>query len=117
MAGNKQHGAVFTPPHIAALAASIDKGGKVVDPFCGNGNLLVAVVERRLNAGGDPATIASQVFGIEIQEQYALECRERLVALLGEENRDVITRNIIHGDFLAKAGPERSVAGGQLPGL
>ena len=114
--GNKQYGAVFTPAQTADLAASLAEGN-VLDPCCGNGNLLVAVVHRRLNAGVDPALIASQIFGIEIQEQYALECRERLILLLGEDNRDTITRNIVHGDFLAKAGPERSLEWGRLPGL
>lgn len=46
---------------------------------CGNGNFLVEVIKRKIEAGSTPFQALSTVFGLDIMEDNINECRERLL--------------------------------------
>ena len=97
--GNRKHGAVFTPKEIARKMAYLipeDKLHSVLDPACGSGNLLVAVVNRRLKLGHSPEDISNGIHGYDIQPHYIEQCRTRLQKLCPEQPFP----NLIVGDFL-----------------
>jgi 23S rRNA G2445 N2-methylase RlmL len=66
------------------------------DPACGNGNLLVAVAERKLALGYSPGVIAKSLHGNDIHAPAVDECKQRLRDLLGE----VVEENFTVGDWL-----------------
>jgi len=94
----------------------------VLEPACGNGNFLVEILMRKLNTVmqlSAPLSIielntlkaAASIYGVDIQKDNVLECRERLYQqVLGENKpwsplfcrvlRDVLSRNIMCGDTL-----------------
>jgi type I restriction-modification system DNA methylase subunit len=97
--GNKKHSAVFTPKDAAdfmadSLLKNWSVGKTILDPACGSGNLLIAVAEKLLKRGVNPAAIANSIYGYDIQQEYVDQCRKALFDLLGHE------ANIQHTDFL-----------------
>jgi len=70
---------------------------RVLDPACGNGNLLIVAGRRLLAAGLSPEQVASRLCGIDIDPEMAAATRSRLSALLGVEP---ITLLIHVGDYL-----------------
>jgi SAM-dependent methyltransferase len=96
-------GAVHTPMEIARdivikFPASLIKAETTFfDPACGNGNLLVAVAERKLSEGYDPGVIAASLFGNDINGEAVEECKARLSELLGS----VVNENFTVSDWLA----------------
>lgn len=105
--GNRLHSAIFTPEPVAwemAYLIPVDKlgpGRNILDPTCGSGNLLAAVIQYRQYLGVPNADIAAGTHGYDIQPEYVHMCRERLIGMLGEEHRAVIEENIQLKDFLA----------------
>lgn len=113
----KDYGEVYTPQWlvkdmIAFTPASIpDK--TVLEPACGNGNFLVEILSQKLDNSKDikEAYISlNSLYGIDIQEDNVLECRENLCSLFlskfPNENKEVVMNvlrtNIVCGDFLTK---------------
>lgn len=83
----KSLGEVFTPLDLVEKMLSHLPQDVWSDPSkiigditgCGNGNFLVAVVRRRLEAGLTPVQVLSTTFGIDIMEDNIKECRRRLL--------------------------------------
>jgi hypothetical protein len=101
---------------------------RFLEPACGTGNFLAEILRRKLNKvteryGSSPlewernAVLAvSSLYGIDIQEDNVLACRERLAQIVHFATsapmlskvkppfyaavRFVLSRNIIHGDAL-----------------
>lgn len=122
------HGEVFTPEWMAE--AMLDLVGeetfridsRVLEPACGSGNFLIKVLARKLAAvetkyGESDFEKRHQallglmcIYGIELLEDNAAECRQNLLAIvddyLGLDENDplnqaaakVLTLNIVHGD-------------------
>ncbi len=127
-------GEVLTPPHIveamldlvASEAERIDS--RFLEPACGTGNFLVPVLERKLATvkkrygrrqiefERNAILAVSSLYGIDILEDNARECRERLFQVFDaaytgtfrdaarqavrDAVRYILQRNIIHGDAL-----------------
>lgn len=94
----------------------------VLEPACGNGNFLVEILARKLNtAMGLPVSrirfernilrAVASIYGVDIQKDNIVECRERLYAQVVSISpvwssmflkvlRDILTRNIMCGDTL-----------------
>ncbi|MBK6856325.1 MAG: N-6 DNA methylase [Microthrixaceae bacterium] len=128
------HGEVFTPAWLVDDMLDLVKDeseridSRILEPACGSGNFLVPVLRRKL------ATVAGRyakstferrhqgllglmcVYGIELLDDNAAECRQRLVdtfdefiATDGENEHDrwhnaavaVVAVNIVQGDALA----------------
>jgi hypothetical protein len=133
------HGEVFTSERevnamldlVKAETERIDS--RFLEPACGNGNFLAEILNRKLKVvekryGKSQleyeryAIIAvSSIYGVEIQEDNAIECRERLFGLFNEKYtslygdkckeecrrsvRFLLNRNILWGDALDFTNP------------
>lgn len=129
------YGEVLTPPHIVNAMLDLVKqeneriDSRFLEPACGTGNFLIEVLRRKLQVVERRyrksqldyeryAVLAvSSLYGIDILEDNAEECRQRLfqtfdaayTALFGERAkpacresvRYLLRRNIVHGDALS----------------
>jgi hypothetical protein len=124
------HGEVFTPPWLVEAMLDLVKGeteridSRFLEPACGSGNFLVAILRRKLAAvelkyGTSDfekrhyALLALMcLYGIELLEDNIAECRMNLLEIFADyldldETDDffraaayVLAQNLIHGDAL-----------------
>lgn len=133
------HGEVFTNEHEVNAMLDLVKHeterieSRFLEPACGNGNFLAEVLRRKLNVVDQRygksqydweryAVIAvSSIYGVEILEDNAKECRERLFKIFNERYsalfkekckeeckrsiRFLLSRNILWGDALDFTNP------------
>lgn len=133
------HGEVFTSEREVNAMLDLVKDeteridSRFLEPACGNGNFLAEILSRKLkvveNRYGKSqleyekyAIIAvSSIYGVEIQEDNAIECRERLFGLFNEKYtslygdkckeecrrsvRFLLNRNILWGNALDFTNP------------
>lgn len=100
-------GEVFTPTPIVLDRLENDlpgdswiPGQKFLDPTCGNGQFLSAVLIIKMDLGHIDALEA--LYGVDIAEDNVNECRQRLLDIAGDspENRAIVERNILCRDAL-----------------
>lgn len=95
-------GVVFTPPELARrlvkpFACPSARGGPpLLDPACGDGELLLAALEMR----GGGAQEARQLFGIEIDTTHRARALERLATASGLSSAE-LEPNVLLADALA----------------
>lgn len=70
---------------------------RVIDPACGDGNLLIAAAERLIQAG--IPDVANRICGVDVDEAMVAIARRRLAEKLKADERNV---NIRQADFLAE---------------
>lgn len=133
------HGEVFTNEREVNAMLDLVKheteriDSRFLEPACGNGNFLAEVLKRKLNIVEDRyktnqndweryAVIAvSSIYGVEILEDNAQECRERLLNIFDKHYNDlyenqckeecrksirfILQRNILWGDALDFCNP------------
>lgn len=94
-------GQCFTPDVVADLVVAAvpeeqlsQDDFMVSDPCCGSGSLIAAVVRRRLALGVPPDVVAAHLWACDIDAAQVAGCVERLVELLGEEHREVLTASV-----------------------
>ena len=79
--------AIYTSqPEIEKLLDQVDwpaSGGALLDPGCGNGNMVVTALTRLRPAPGDMASVR-RIHGIEFHKPSACEARQRCMAILME---------------------------------
>lgn len=102
----KQTAEVFTPRKLvnqilAKLPKEVWKKGKTFcDPACGNGNLLILVLERKINRGHKPLEALRCIYGVDIMRDNIRECRMRLLKVVSlwetitEEHIRTVFKNI-----------------------
>ena len=97
----KLRGGYYTPEPIARFLASwairspVDR---ILEPSCGDGNILVATARRLQSLGAASETLNQQLQGVELDSQEAAKAAHRL-QLLG---LSLTANNTIHvGDFFA----------------
>ena len=102
----KEQGEVFTPPQLTnELLNSVegrlkDCSKTILDPTCGNGNILVEVYKRRLQLGCDGLESLATIYGIDIMSDNVQECKDRLlkiateVGVSGDEAMQILNKNI-----------------------
>lgn len=125
-----QHGEVFTPAWLVEAMLDLVKGeteridSRFLEPACGSGNFLVAILRRKLAAvemkyGKSKferqhyALLALMcLYGIELLEDNIAECRMNLLEIFAEyldleetahllhAASYVLSHNLIHGDAL-----------------
>lgn len=89
------HGEVFTPPHIVEEMLDLfpkniwqDSESIWLEPTCGNGNFIVAIIERRLQSGIGIEAALNTVFGMDIKKDNIAECRSRIDNIIGNHLAD-----------------------------
>lgn len=100
------NGEVFTPTELVQQilnqfpATEFQDHSKTwIDHAVGNGQLLSEVVIRKLEHGSTLEQALSTIYGVEINEENVIACRERL--LCGQEHlRHIVERNIVCADAL-----------------
>ncbi len=134
------HGEVFTAEREVNAMLDLVKQeterieSRFLEPACGNGNFLAEVLRRKLNVVNDRysknqveweryAVVAvSSIYGVDILEDNAEECRERLFNIVEETYKSLFkekikdeflrtinylfNRNILWGDALDFTNPE-----------
>jgi len=134
------HGEVFTAEREVNAMLDLVKQeterieSRFLEPACGNGNFLAEVLRRKLNVVNDRysknqieweryAIIAvSSIYGVDILEDNAEECRERLFKIFESTYKSLfkekikveclrsisflLNRNILWGDALDFTNPE-----------
>jgi len=91
---------VYTPHAIVddiinSLPDEVWEEGKTfIDPECGNGRLLVAIVQRKLDL--QHTAVLETVFGTDIMADSVQECQDRLLAICGNtpQNKQIVMNNI-----------------------
>ena len=111
----KRDDEVFTPDYLVKEILSNlpdkvwEKGQTFLDNSCGNGQFLFAVMKRKMKylcKGGMTGEKAhkqalSTIYGVEIDEKNAEECRVRLLCRrTNPELRAIVDHNIICADAL-----------------
>jgi adenine-specific DNA-methyltransferase len=95
----KSRGGYYTPPAISRFLAEWavrSPGETVLEPSCGDGNLLEAAAARLLRLGATPEAAGEQVQGVELYPSEAARARARL-AVLGVSAPNAVRE----GDFFA----------------
>lgn len=130
------HGEVFTPPWLVEAMLDLVKGeseridARFLEPACGSGNFLVAILKRKLAVvqakyGGSEferghfALLALMcIYGIELLADNVAECRANLLAVFVEYlaldvDDDLhaaaafaLTQNVVQGDALSIRMPD-----------
>lgn len=104
----KKLGEVFTPSSIIERMMDMvsdenvwsDPTKTFLDPTCGNGNILIGMLRRRLANGVSPKDAVSTLYGIELMEDNVKLCRERIANEIGTHDYDdIIEHNIVCSDF------------------
>jgi type I restriction-modification system DNA methylase subunit len=101
-------GEVFTPTDLVIeILEALPKGHRTwksdktfLDPSCGNGQFLAAILIRKIEL--KHKNPLETVYGVDIMQDNVDECRQRLLAIAGntERNRAIVERNIVCADGL-----------------
>ena len=102
----KQLGEVFTPTKLVLeileqLPTTVWEQGKTyLDPTCGNGQFLAAVLIIKLSLNHNDAL--STIYGVDIMQDNVDECRQRLIDIAGDTpaNWAIVEHNILCKDGL-----------------
>jgi adenine-specific DNA-methyltransferase len=104
----KNRGEVFTPEHLVEEMLSklprdyfTSAEKTMLDNSCGNGNFLVKILEWRIKNGISQLDSLKTIYGIELDENNAKECKERLS--LGSKDAEIwkiLNHNIICANAL-----------------
>lgn len=107
----KQNGEVWTPPKIIDKMISKipdehwkDPTKTFLDPTCGTGNILVRMLEKRLESGVSKKDAISTLYGVELEQVNIDICKDRLRCVLGDgivthDYDEIIDKNIVCHDF------------------
>ena len=105
---------VFTPKgYVKKLLDSVGYvnnlyGKKILENSCGNGNIIIEIVQRYINNSRDhnktnleiERGLEEDIFGIEIDYEQYFNCLNNLNELLNKNGLNLINWNIINEDYL-----------------
>ena len=105
----KQLGEVFTPSELVNEMLDKLPQQELCNPIkvigdiagCGNGNFLIAILERRMKVGVSHLDALKTIYGVDIMQDNVIECKRRLS--LGSEDLEIwkiLDNNIICADAL-----------------
>ena len=90
---------IFTQPSLVEKmlgllpAEAWQEGRTFLDPACGNGNMLVCVLQRKLSLGHAPLQALQSVYGADIMADNIKECRLRLLKIVSKQSE--ITKEMV----------------------
>ncbi len=110
----QERGEIFTPEHLVeemlhTLPSEYftDSTKTMIDNSCGNGNFLFKILEWRMKNGISHIDAIKTIYGIELDENNAKECRERMS--LGSKNADVW--NVLNNNIICASALDRTHKG------
>lgn len=73
-----------------------------LDPACGDGNILVRVLQRKIDHGSNPTKALRTTFGIDLMDMSVRRCKQRLLEIAGDTpvHRKIVDHNIVCADSL-----------------
>jgi site-specific DNA-methyltransferase (adenine-specific) len=96
---------VYTPTHtVEKLLECIpfcsyeDKNKTILEPACGNGQIVVKIFQKRLEAGLSIDDALNTLIGLDIIERNVQETKDRLLKLISDpttEQKNIIDKNIL----------------------
>lgn len=104
----KENGEVFTPSSIVNKMMDMVSDQSIwsnpsktfLDPTCGNGNILIGMLKRRLENGVSPRDAVSTLYGVELMQDNVELARKRIAEEIGtHEFDDIIEHNIVCANF------------------
>lgn len=104
----KKGGEVFTPSVIIEQMMDMvsdqtiwsDPLKTFLDPTCGNGNILIGMLKRRLANGVSAKDAVSTLYGVELMQDNVDLARKRIAETIGtHEYDDIIEHNIVCANF------------------
>lgn len=109
----KQRGEVFTPNSLVnemldRLPKEVftNKDKTFLDNSCGNGAFLFEVMNRKMKSGASHSQALLNIFGVELDEKNAEECRKRLLGNSESiELKELVRLHIICADALDSKHP------------
>lgn len=102
---SREYGQIFTPTELVLeileqMPRIGQDGATVLDPTCGNGQMLapVAIIKRELGH----KEVLSSIYGVDLLLENVKQTRQRLLAIAGdtEANQAIVQRNIRMADAL-----------------
>lgn len=96
----KLRGGYYTPEALAAWLAQWgirSRDDLVLEPSCGDGNLLLAAAQRLLKIGAPGPAVGNQIQGVELCSVEANAARARVVDLLSDVKSDVVQADDFFG--------------------
>lgn len=102
LTAQKLRGGYYTPEPIARFLAEWaiqSPAAEVLEPSCGDGNLLIAAAQALLENGANEGDVTEQLLGVEYDVREAKQAEDRLRAL----DIPVSSETIHIGDFFAFA--------------
>ena len=103
LARKKQTAEDFTPEWLVnQMLDKLQKYGKeswkpnktFLDPACGNGNMLVCVLQRKISLGHDPTKALTTIYGTDIMDDNIKECRLRLLKIIQDTGTTITEDHI-----------------------
>ena len=106
---------VFTPDSLLDEMTAMlpedswtDKTKTFLDNSCGNGNILLYIIKKKLDNGSTYFEALNTVYGVDLMADNIAECHERIKALLDERNIEydesevdkILQHNIVCHDAL-----------------
>ena len=119
-------GEVFTPSHIVDEMHSLlpkknwsDKTIIYLEPTCGNGQFLVAAVQKKMDSGLTPEHAVNTTFGMDIMRDNIEDARLRVLGIVldkvrGDRKRLVRTASIIVNNIFKVRDSLAFMSGGSL---
>lgn len=109
----KGNGEVFTPFSMCNILLNRVELNKLsnpkitfCDPTCGNGQIIISILEKRINSGIKPIDALKTLYGVELMQDNVDLCKERIKQSLREHgvkiNKDIleiIDHNFVCSDF------------------
>ena len=112
----KDFGEVYTPSDtvtqmIDRFEDSVWASETFLEPACGNGNMIVAIVAKKMASGLSPLVALSTTYGVDILHDNVEECQLRLQHMIMDlldkneffEACKIISNNIRVGNTLTQA--------------
>jgi hypothetical protein len=102
-------GEVFTPPELVnemldQIPQTVwdDPTKTFLEPSAGDGNFVIAILERKIKLGHTPTQAISTMYAVELMPDNHERLCERALEVVGDtpEHREIISRNFVCANAL-----------------
>ena len=101
----QKHGEVYTPDFLVQRMLNMvpeeiwnDPTKTFMEPSCGNGNFIIAIIQRKIDHGSKIEQAISTTYGIDILEDNIAECQQRVYELISKNIQNKSTKTILDWD-------------------